>query len=134
MFALDAATGRLLWQHKPMAPRPARAGGQTFLLNRGVAVSDGKVFYGSTDNFLVALDQKTGREVWRVAIDDSKQCGCNVTSAPLVVKTKVIVGGTGGELAHRGYLTGERISKLMTLARYYALETGHGLAIRKAAT
>ena len=105
VFALDAASGRLLWQHKPMAPRPARPGGQTFLLNRGVAVSDGKVFYGSTDNFLVALDQKTGHEVWRVAIDDSKQCGCNVTSAPLVVKDTVIVGGTGGELAHRGYLT-----------------------------
>jgi alcohol dehydrogenase (cytochrome c) len=105
VFALDAATGHLLWQHKPMAPRPGPAGGQTFLLNRGVAVAEGKVFYGSTDNFLVALDQKTGREVWRVSIDDPRQCGCNVTSAPLIVKDKVIVGGTGGELAHRGYLT-----------------------------
>ncbi len=105
VFALDAATGQLLWQHKPMAPRPGPAGGQAFLLNRGVAVAEGNVFYGSTDNFLVALDQKTGREVWRVSIDDPRQCGCNVTSAPLIVKDKVIVGGTGGELAHRGYLT-----------------------------
>jgi alcohol dehydrogenase (cytochrome c) len=105
VFAQEAATGRLLWQHKPAPPPPARAGGQTFLLNRGVAVAEGHVFYGSTDNYLVALDQQTGREVWRVSIDDSRQCGCNVTSAPLVVKDKVIVGGTGGELAHRGYLT-----------------------------
>jgi alcohol dehydrogenase (cytochrome c) len=105
VFALDAATGRVLWQHKPMAPQPGPAGGQTFVLNRGVAVTDGKVFYGSTDNFLVALDQRSGREVWRVSIDDPGQCGCNVTSAPLVARDKVIVGGTGGELAHRGYLT-----------------------------
>jgi len=105
VFALDAASGRLIWQYKPPTPRPGRAGGQVYTLNRGVAVSDGKVFFGSTDNFLVALDQKSGREIWRVAIDDVKQCGCNITAAPLIVKDKVVVGGTGGDAAHRGYLT-----------------------------
>ena len=105
VFALNAASGSLLWQYKPPAPRPGRAGGQVFTLNRGVAIADGKVFFGSTDNFLVALDQKTGREVWRVAVDDAKQCGCNITAAPLIAKDKVIVGGTGGDAAHRGYLT-----------------------------
>jgi hypothetical protein len=41
----------------------------------------------------VALDSKTGREVWKVAVDDSRQGGCNIGAAPLVVKDKVIVGG-----------------------------------------
>ena len=42
--------------------RTGRPGGMTFVQNRGVAVSDGKVFFGTTDNYLVALDQKTGAE------------------------------------------------------------------------
>ena len=105
VFALDAATGRVEWQYKPPASRQARPGGQVYALNRGVAIADGKVFFGSIDNFLVALDQKTGREVWRVAVDDAKQCGCNITAAPLVVNDTVVVGGTGADAAHRGYLT-----------------------------
>src|SRR5437660_3637254 len=76
-----------------------------FLQNSGVAVGDGKVFFGTTDHFLVALDQKTGRELWKVGVDDSRQCGCDITAAPLIVKDKVIVGEVGGDLAHRGYLT-----------------------------
>jgi alcohol dehydrogenase (cytochrome c) len=76
-----------------------------YALNRGVAVADGKVFFGSIDNYLVALDRKSGRELWRVAVDDVKQCGCNITAAPLIVKDKVVVGGTGADAAHRGYLT-----------------------------
>ena len=105
MFALDAAAGRLIWQYRPPPPRAARPGGQGYALNRGVAVSDGKVFFGSTDNFLVALDEKIGHEIWRVAVDDVKQCGCNITAAPLIVRDKVVVGGTGADAAHRGYLT-----------------------------
>src|SRR5580658_462355 len=84
---------------------PIVVGGMTFLQNRGVAVGDGKVFFGTTDNFLVALDQKTGGEQWKVSVDDPRQCGCDITAAPLVVKDKVIVGGNGGDAAHRGYLT-----------------------------
>ena len=105
VFALDAASGRLIWQYKPPPSRPGRAGGQVYPLNRGLALTGGKVFFGSTDNFLVALDQKSGRETWRVAVDDVRQCGCNITAAPLIVKDKVVVGGTGGDAAHRGYLT-----------------------------
>ena len=52
-------------------------------------MSDGKVFLGTPDSYLVAIDQKTGRELWRVNVDDSNQCGCSITSAPLVVKDKV---------------------------------------------
>jgi alcohol dehydrogenase (cytochrome c) len=106
VFALEAATGRLIWHYRYPTPRPGIPGSiSNVVQNRGVAVGNGKVFFGTNDNFLVALDQKTGREVWKVSMDDPKQCGCNITAAPLVVKDKVIVGGNGGDAAHRGYLT-----------------------------
>jgi len=106
VFALDAATGRVIWHYKYPTARPGRPGSQAaFVQNRGVAVGAGKVFFGTNDNFVVALDEKTGLESWKVSVDDPKQCGCNITAAPLVVKDKVIVGGSGGDGAHRGYLT-----------------------------
>jgi alcohol dehydrogenase (cytochrome c) len=104
--ALNAATGSLIWQYRYPAPRRGIPGSHAdFIQNRGVAVGNGKVFFGTRDNFLVALDQKTGREAWKVSVDDPQQCGCNITAAPLLVKDKVIVGGNGGDEAHRGYLT-----------------------------
>jgi glucose dehydrogenase len=106
VFALDAATGRALWHYKyPLRANVGKSGGEAFRINRGLAVSDGKVFLGTPDSYLVAIDQKTGGELWRVNVDDSNQCGCSITSAPLVVKDKVVVGGSGGDNAHRGYLT-----------------------------
>lgn len=129
VFALDAAAGRVLWQYKYPTPRPGRPGGMTFMQNRGVAVADGKVFFGTMDNTLVALDQKTGRETWKVNVDDPKQCGCDITAAPLVVKDKVVVGGTGGDAAHRGYLTAFYIQTGRLAWRWYAIpapgEKGH---------
>jgi alcohol dehydrogenase (cytochrome c) len=107
VFAVDAATGKVIWNYK-YTPHPnyVKAGSQgSFVQNRGVALGDGKVFMGTIDSHLVAIDQKTGREVWKVAVDDSRQCGCNILSAPLVVKDKVIVGENGGDGAFRGYLT-----------------------------
>ena len=102
VFALDAATGRVIWHYEyPEPPRSVPG----FVGNRGVAVGDGKVFFGTKDDYMVALDQKNGRLLWRVNIDDARQCGCNITAAPLVVKDKVLVGGTGGDGAHRGYIT-----------------------------
>jgi alcohol dehydrogenase (cytochrome c) len=106
VFALDAATGRQLWQYTYSAARTAVAGSEgNFVQNRGLAVGDGKVFFGTVDNNLVALDRKTGLEVWKVAVDDPRQCGCNIGAAPLIAGDKVITGGNNGDGAHRGYLT-----------------------------
>ncbi len=66
VFALDGATGNLIWQYK-YEPLPGLAVGRNF----GVAVGDGKVFLGTHDSHVVALDQKTGKEVWKVAADDA---------------------------------------------------------------
>jgi len=102
VFALDAATGREIWNYKyPEGPRSVPG----FTGNRGVAVSDGKVFFGTKDNYVVALNQKTGKLEWRVNVDDAQQCACNISAAPLIAGDKVIVGGTNGDGAHRGYIT-----------------------------
>ncbi|MBM3812049.1 MAG: PQQ-dependent dehydrogenase, methanol/ethanol family [Acidimicrobiia bacterium] len=102
VYALDAATGRQLWRY--IFPLPK--GFTTFYgpHSRGVVVGHGLVYMGTLDNHVVALDQKTGREVWRVNVEDANQCGCNITAAPQLVKDKVIVGVTGGDSAHRGYI------------------------------
>ncbi len=77
----------------------------------------------------MAIDQKTGHELWRVNVDDSNQCGCSITSAPLVVKDKVIVGGSGGDNAHRGYLTAFYAKTGRLAWRWYVIpgpgEKGH---------
>jgi alcohol dehydrogenase (cytochrome c) len=126
VYALDGATGHLLWQYKYPQPRGAVPYGPQ---NRGVAVADGQVFEGTYDNYLVALDQKTGVELWRVNVEDSKQCGCNITAAPLVVKNLVIVGGTGGDSAHRGYLSAFDTKTGRMKWRFYTIpgpgEKGH---------
>jgi alcohol dehydrogenase (cytochrome c) len=126
VFALDGATGRMLWEYRfPLSKSIPFYGKQ----NRGVAVGHGRVFLGTADNHLVALDQRTGIEVWRVNIEDARQCGCNSTGAPLVVRNMVITGVTGGDSAHRGYLSAFDVNTGRMLWRFYTIpgpgEKGH---------
>jgi alcohol dehydrogenase (cytochrome c) len=118
VFALDAVTGRVIWQYKYPLPRVTTPYGPQ---NRGVAVGDGKVYLGTYDNYLIAIDQKNGHEIWRVNLDDIRQCGCTITAAPLVVKDKVIVGGAGGDSAHRGYLTAVSMKTGRVAWRFYTI-------------
>lgn len=119
VYAIDAETGRELWHYVYKNPREI---GITYSpWNRGVGVGGGRVFMGTLDNHVVALDQKTGRELWNVAVEDLRQCGCNITGAPLVVADKVIVGVTGGDSAHRGYLTAFNIATGHLVWRFWTI-------------
>ena len=104
VFAIDAVTGQELWHYYFENPRQVGIM-PTAPLTVESRSPDGRVFMGTLDNHVVALDQKTGRELWKVNVEDMRQCGCNITGAPLVVRDKVIVGVTGGDSAHRGYLS-----------------------------
>ena len=125
VFALDAESGKELWHYHYALPRNPGTNTQ----NRGLAVGAGKVFLGTYDDYMIALDQKTGQEVWRVAVDDQRQCGCAITGAPLFVKDKVIVGSTGGDGAFRGYLTAFNANTGRLAWRFYTVagpgEKGH---------
>ncbi len=127
VFAINAETGQEIWHYYYENPR--QIGIMYSPMNRGVAVSDGRVFTGTLDNHVVALDQKTGRELWKVNVEDMRQCGCNITGAPLVVRDKVIVGVTGGDSAHRGYLSAFNVKTGRMVWRFYTIpgpgEKGH---------
>ena len=126
VYALDAAGGKVLWKYRYGDPKGRVPYG---IRNRGVAVGHGLVFMGTHDNHLVAIDQKTGQEVWNVSVEDSKQCGCNINAAPLLVKDLVVVGGNGGDSAHRGYLTAFHAKTGRFAWRFYTIpgpgEPGH---------
>jgi alcohol dehydrogenase (cytochrome c) len=102
VFALDAATGRLIWNYTYNVAKDARPGNGRA---RGLAIGLGMLFLGSRENRLIALDANTGKQVWNIEIENSRKCGCGISSAPLLVKDKVITGVTGGESAHRGYIS-----------------------------
>jgi PQQ-dependent dehydrogenase (methanol/ethanol family) len=105
LFALDLARdGALKWTYTPPLQRAAAGVACCDVVNRGAAYSDGRVFYNTLDNQTVAVDAETGKEVWRTRLGDINR-GETMTMAPLVVKDKVLVGNSGGEMGVRGWLT-----------------------------
>jgi methanol dehydrogenase (cytochrome c) subunit 1 len=110
-FALDLAEpGKIKWMHKPKQNPAARAVACCDIVNRGNAYwpGDGKVgpyiLKTQLDGHIVALDAKTGAEVWKMENSDIK-VGSTLTIAPYVVKDLVLVGSSGAELGVRGYVT-----------------------------
>jgi alcohol dehydrogenase (cytochrome c) len=104
VFALNATTGAIKWRYEPDIPDDVLQYGCCDVVNRGVAFGDGKIFVGQLDGHLVALDAKTGKELWNAQVVDYKE-GALITSPPLVVKNMVVTGFGGGEYGVRGYLT-----------------------------
>ncbi len=94
VFAIDIASGEELWQYEAKLPDAILP--CCDVINRGVAIYDNLVIFGTLDAKLVALDRKTGKVVWKVTIGDYKD-GYSITAAPLIVKDLVITGVAGGE-------------------------------------
>lgn len=104
VFALKAATGELLWSYDPKVPGNWAVNACCDVVNRGVAVWNGKVFVGTLDGRLIALDAANGHRVWEtLTIDPSFRY--TITGAPRVAKGKVIIGNGGGEFGVRGYVS-----------------------------
>jgi lanthanide-dependent methanol dehydrogenase len=98
------ALAPMKWVYQP-EPTPASQGVACCdVVNRGAAYDDGKIYYNTLDDQTVAVDANTGKEIWKVRIGDINK-GESMTMAPLVVKGKVLVGNSGGELGVRGWLT-----------------------------
>ncbi|HLJ13687.1 MAG TPA: PQQ-dependent dehydrogenase, methanol/ethanol family [Bryobacteraceae bacterium] len=100
--ALDARTGRAIWHYSRKVP-PGVHSNCTVMTNRGFAMLGGRLYLGTLDAHLVALDAKSGNVVWDVAVDDYKK-GFAITHAPLAVNGKIIVGITAGECALTGFV------------------------------
>ena len=99
--AYNAASGEQLWAYDPVVPGGWAVNACCDVVNRGVAVWDGKVFVGTIDGRLVALDAATGKPIWDVnTIDKTKPY--TITGAPRVVKGLVLIGNGGAVLGGRG--------------------------------
>ena len=102
--AIDAVTGAIKWEYDPEVPGAWAVNACCDVVNRGVAVWEGKVYVGTIDGRLVALDAADGRELWDVnTIDTTKPY--TITGAPRVVKGKVLIGNGGAEMGVRGYIS-----------------------------
>ncbi|MFC7475155.1 PQQ-dependent dehydrogenase, methanol/ethanol family [Dankookia sp. GCM10030260] len=104
-MAVDAKTGKQLWKTKveypPETPRIVCCG----IINRGGAIYEGKLFRTTLDANVIALDMKTGKEIWRSNAIDFKP-GYSFTVAPLVADGVVITGISGAEYGIRGFIDG----------------------------
>src|SRR5262249_37288807 len=101
-FAIDVETGKQIWR----TPVELEAGILRAPINRGAAtIYNGKVFRITIDNHVLALDMKTGRQLWNQKFADSKE-GFYATGAPIVANGVLIAGVSGGESTTRGFLDG----------------------------
>jgi alcohol dehydrogenase (cytochrome c) len=120
VFALDAETGRVMWTYSHKNPdRTYNCCGN---VKRGLAILGSSLFMNTLDMHLIALDAKSGRELWKTQMYDyTASGGYAATGAPLVVKHKVIVGMAGGEHPISGFLdaydaaTGKRLWRFNTI-------------------
>ena len=118
--AFDIRTGQPLWSYDPEIDRAKGADACCDVVNRGVAAWDGKIYVGTIDGRLVALDSRTGAVVWEVVtVDQSKPY--TITGAPRIVKGRVLIGNGGAEYGVRGYVTaydaqtGEQVWRFYTV-------------------
>jgi PQQ-dependent dehydrogenase (methanol/ethanol family) len=104
VYAFDAATGAPKWSFDPNVPGQRGFSACCDVVNRGVAAWQGKIYVGTLDGRLIALDARTGKQLWSVVtVDQSKPY--TITGAPRVIKGRVMIGNGGAEYGVRGYLS-----------------------------
>ena len=120
VFALNAVTGTLLWSYDPKVPGEWAVNACCDVVNRGVAVWNGKVFVGTLDGRLIALDAATGKPVWETLTID-RTSRYTITGAPRIVKGKVVIGNGGGEFGVRGYVSAYDTESGKLIWRFYTV-------------
>ena len=108
LYAFDAKSGKQLWQYNPQVPGEWLRNVCCGNVNRGIAAYDGKIYMGTLDARLVAIDAKTGKEAWStdtIQGDHSDPLNrYSITMAPRIAKGKVFIGASGGEYGVRGWI------------------------------
>ncbi len=105
VHALDAVTGEELWVYDPQVPRDYAYKGCCDVVNRGVALYEGRVFVGAYDGYLHAIDAATGERLWKTDTIENREMSYTITGAPRVIDGKVIIGNGGAEFGVRGYVS-----------------------------
>jgi len=106
LYALDLTQpgAPAKWKYEPKPAAAAQGVACCDQVNRGAACANGRIFYNTLDGHTVAVDAQTGKELWKTKLGDINK-GETITMAPLVVKNKVLVGNSGGEMGVRGWVT-----------------------------
>ena len=121
VYAVEAKTGETLWSFDPEVPGEWARKACCDIVNRGVAVYQGKVFFASLDGRLFSLNAETGEKIWEVDTVTDRTRAYTITGAPRVAKGKVFIGNGGAEYGVRGYVTaydtesGEKVWRFFTV-------------------
>jgi quinohemoprotein ethanol dehydrogenase len=105
VYALDGKTGKPLWIYKPKVDPSYARRACCDVVNRGVAVWEGKVYVGTLDGYLVCLDASNGSVIWQKDTFTDRSKGYTITSPPHIAGKIVMIGNSGGEYGVRGYIT-----------------------------
>jgi quinohemoprotein ethanol dehydrogenase len=121
VYALDAVTGKERWVFEPKVDRAVGVKACCDAVNRGVAYADGKVFVAALDGRLIAIDAKTGAQLWSTQTIDDPNGNYVITGAPRVARGLVFIGNSGADLGVRGYMgaydaaTGKQVWRFYTV-------------------
>ena len=105
VYAMDAKTGDVRWTYDPKVVRSRAYFICCDVVNRGLALYHGKVYVGTLDGRLIALDENTGKPVWDVSTADSAKQPYAISGAPRLAGGKVLIGNAGAEYGVRGYIS-----------------------------
>jgi quinohemoprotein ethanol dehydrogenase len=120
LFALNAKTGKQIWAYDPKVPGEAGVNACCDVVNRGAAAWNGKIFLGTLDGRLVAVDAATGKLAWEVMTTPAGS-RYTITGAPRVFGGKVLIGNGGAEIGVRGYVTAYEADTGKQLWRFYTV-------------
>ncbi|MBT7389294.1 MAG: PQQ-dependent dehydrogenase, methanol/ethanol family [Gammaproteobacteria bacterium] len=121
VYAVDARTGETLWSYDPKVPGEWARWACCDVVNRGVAVYEGRVYVGSLDGHLIALDAGTGAEIWKIDTLVDRDKPYTITGAPRVANGKVYIGNGGAEYGVRGYVTAYDAGSGEQVWRFYTV-------------
>jgi PQQ-dependent dehydrogenase (methanol/ethanol family) len=121
VYAYDAKSGRLRWKFDPKVSRENAYFYCCDVVNRGVALYAGKVFVGTLDGRLVALNERTGFPEWTVNTVENNNRAYSITAAPRIARGKVVIGNAGSEYGVRGYVSAYDAETGKLSWRFYAV-------------
>ena len=120
IYAVDARTGNIKWRYDPKVPGPSARDSCCDVVNRGVAVSEGRVYSATFDGRLLALDAASGKLIWEVNTVD-RRFPYTITGAPRIVKGHVLIGNGGAEFGVRGYVSAYDLADGRLAWRFYTV-------------
>ena len=121
VYAINAETGKEIWSYDPLVPKSWGRKACCDVVNRGVAVWKGNVFFASLDGRLIKLDAKTGKLIWEINTLIDRDKDYTITGAPRIANDKIFIGNGGAEYGVRGYVSAYDTNNGNLVWRFYTV-------------